>query len=898
MRVGFDRLVVAGGTPRLTLGIGTATRAAALTSSAPHSLDFRYTVVAGDRDADGISVAAHALDLAGDSVRGTDGVHAHLDLGSHAIAAAAHKVDGRLAGVSAGPAVSGISIDSSPRDGTAYRAGESIQVTVRFAADVSGGAPRLTIGIGAETRKATLFATTSRARYFRYRVVAGDKDTDGISIAADALERNGATLRGIGGGAVQLGLGRHAIGNAAGHLVDGGGNTVRSSFGGASAVALRYTAGTAVNQALPAATGSGTLTYSLGATLALPAGLTYYAPGATVRAGVTATRGGTVAGTPTAARPRATYTLIATDADGDEARLTFIIVVAGDVPTFGTATVADQVYVEDSPVDLALPAATGGNGTLGYRLGSSPALPAGPTYYAPGVTVRAGVTATRGGAIAGTPTAAKTRTTYTLTVRDADGDTADLSFAVTVAANTEPAFSASPAAYRYATGLAVSPVLALPAASGGNGTLGYRLGSSPALPAGLTYYAPGTTVRAGVSATGGGVIAGTPTGDHAATTYTLTAHDADGDPSAGDAGTYTSTVETSRAAKVRSVQISPTWADGDAAPFTTGERIAVLVTFTRAVDGPGSSIALQLDGKTVTAAEDTPFEGDREILQFLYTVQASDFDGDGISISETPFSGSITSLVGTYPHAALVAADLNVGRHAFTDDRRYTVNDAKPGFGAASVEAQRYRKNVAVTSTGTGGTVRQYVALPAATGGDRFTGTGTSRARVTTGGRLTYTLTPTLPSGLTYFAPGETIATGVTAPGGGAIAGTPVTVSPTATYTLTATDYDGDATTLRFPVTVSTGSAPTFGRARVAASSYRTHAPIAAPTLPAGLSYTAPAAGAGNGGAIAGTPTAAAAATTYTLTATDADGDAATLPFVLTVLGRPWFTGASVAAQR
>lgn len=137
---------------------------------------------------------------------------------------------------------------------------------------------------------------------------------------------------------------------------------------------------------------------------------------------------------------------------------------------------------------------------------------------------------------------------------------------------------------------------------------------------------------------------------------------------------------------------------------------------------------------------------------------------------------------------------------------------------------------------------------------------------MTTGGRLTYTLTPTLPSGLTYFAPGETIATGVTAPGGGAIAGTPVTVSPTAIYTLTATDYDGDATTLRFPVTVSTGSAPTFGRARAPASSYRTHAPIAAPTLPAGLSYTAPAAGAGNGGAIAGTPTAA--ATTYTLTAT------------------------------
>ena len=380
VRVGFDRLVVAGGTPRLTLGIGTATRAAALTSSAPHSLDFRYTVVAGDRDADGISVAAHALDLAGDSVRGTDGVHAHLDLGSHAIAAA-HKVDGRLAGVSAGPAVSGVSIDSSPRDGTAYRAGESIQVTVRFAADVSGGAPRLTIGIGAETRKATLFATTSRARYFRYRVVAGDKDTDGISIAADALERNGATLRGTGGGAVRLGLGRHAISNAAGHLVDGGGNTVRPSFGGTSAVALRYTAGTAVNQALPAATGSGTLTYSLDATPALPAGLTYYAPGAAVRAGVTATRGGAIAGTPSAVAPAATYTLTATDADGDADTRSFTLAVADDTaPAFAAPTGSPHRHRAGVAVDARLPRATGGNGRLRYTL----SLPDGLAFDAAG----------------------------------------------------------------------------------------------------------------------------------------------------------------------------------------------------------------------------------------------------------------------------------------------------------------------------------------------------------------------------------------------------------------------------------------------------------------------------------------------------------------------------------
>lgn len=94
-----------------------------------------------------------------------------------------------------------------------------------------------------------------------------------------------------------------------------------------------------------------------------------------------------------------------------------------------------------------------------------------------------------------------------------------------------------------------------------------------------------------------------------------------------------------------------------------------------------------------------------------------------------------------------MAADLNIAGQAFANKLPYTVNDAKPGFGDASVAAQRYRKNVAVTSAGSGGTTRDYVALPAASGGDRFTGTDADRVRVTTGGRLTYALTPTLPPG-------------------------------------------------------------------------------------------------------------------------------------------------------
>ena len=836
VRIGFDRLVVAGGTPRLVLGIGTATRAAALTSSAPRSLDFRYTVVAADRDADGICVAAHALELAGGSVRGTDGVHAHLDLGSHAFAnAAAHKVDGSLGAVPAGPAVSGVRIDSSPRDGNAYRAGESIQVTVTFAADVTGSAPGLALGIGAETRKATPFASTARARYFKYQVAAGDKDTDGISVGADALRMYGATLRGTGGGAAQLGLGSHAIADAAGHRVDGRGTTTRPSFSGASAVALRYTAGTAVDQALPSSAGSGTLTYRLGATPALPAGLSYVAPGATVRAGatatgggaiagtpttalarttytltatdadgftarfdftitgtdaaptfgsasvavqrytkdvaiatvnlpaatggngtlgyalgaipalpdglrysapgeevgsgVTATGGGAIAGTPTAARPRATYTLIATDADGDEGRLAFTIVVAGDVPAFGTATVADQVYVADSPVDLALPAATGGNGTLGYALGATPALSAGLRYYAPGATIGPGKVATGGGSIAGTPTAAKAKATYTLTAADGDGDTADLSFAVTVVANTAPSFSASPAAHRYATGSAVSPVLTLPAASGGNGTLSYRLGAPPALPAGLTYHAPGATVRAGVTATGGGAIAGTPTGEQAATLpFVLTVL---GRPRF-------------------------TGASVAAQRYATGTRVNVSLP---AAD-PG-------DGATD------------------YDVQPTLPDGLGFDRTTRRIAGTPTTVTAVTTYT-LIAHDADADRSAAdAGTRAFTVEvaDGVPTFGAASVAAQHYTAGTAVAAW----------TLPAAAGGDA---------------PLSYSLgaTPALPRGLTYTAPSARDAHG------GTLAGTPSAAKAAATYTLTATDADGAAAALDFTMAVAAAAAPTVSR--------------------------------------------------------------------------------------
>ena len=158
---------------------------------------------------------------------------------------------------------------------------------------------------------------------------------------------------------------------------------------------------------LPAASGGNSpLTYSI--TPALPTGLTF----------TESTR--QITGTPTVTLAQTEYTYTVADADGDTATITFNITVAADLmPSFGASTVSDQAYSQNEAITaLTLPAATGGNGSLAYAL--SPALPAGLTF----------TQSTR--QIAGTPTAGAAPTQYTYTVADYDGDTAAITFNITV----------------------------------------------------------------------------------------------------------------------------------------------------------------------------------------------------------------------------------------------------------------------------------------------------------------------------------------------------------------------------------------------------------------------------------------------------------------------------------
>ena len=157
------------------------------------------------------------------------------------------------------------------------------------------------------------------------------------------------------------------------------------------------------------------------------------------------------------------------------------------------------------------------------------------------------------------------------------------------------------------------------------------------------------------------------------------------------------------------------------------------------------------------------------------------------------------------------------------------------------------------------------ITLPQVTGGD---------------GMLTYSLTPDLPSGLTFDATTRVIA------------GTPREVMDETEYTLAT---DGDGATLTFTISVVADRLPAFGTSTgVAAQRYiigdsiRVTLPeatggdgtlvyILLPFLPSGLRFDSATR------TISGMPSRVLTETEYTLSALDADGDSASLTFTLEV---------------
>ena len=94
------------------------------------------------------------------------------------------------------PTVSRVEITSRPERDETYAAGKEIAVTVTFSETVVvTGTPRLRLNVGGVNRTAAYRSGPGAAAVFVYMVADGESDTDGVSIEADRLSRNGGRIR-------------------------------------------------------------------------------------------------------------------------------------------------------------------------------------------------------------------------------------------------------------------------------------------------------------------------------------------------------------------------------------------------------------------------------------------------------------------------------------------------------------------------------------------------------------------------------------------------------------------------------------------------------------------------------------------------------------------------------
>ena len=119
------------------------------------------------------------------------------------------------------PEVSSLAITSNPGGDQIYAPEDEIEVTVTFSETVEvEGAPQLRLRVGSRTRMAGyLRGMDTAALVFGYEVADGDEDTDGVSIEAGRIDRNGGTITDDADNPAELA--HEALAAQAGHQVDG-----------------------------------------------------------------------------------------------------------------------------------------------------------------------------------------------------------------------------------------------------------------------------------------------------------------------------------------------------------------------------------------------------------------------------------------------------------------------------------------------------------------------------------------------------------------------------------------------------------------------------------------------------------------------------------------------------
>ena len=532
------------------------------------------------------------------------------------------------------PSITAIALTSNAGDGV-YAIGDAIEATVTFSQPVTvTNLPQLALTVGTQTRQAVYASdsSTATALAFRYTVAAADEDDDGVSIDADALTHttgtNASTIRAVADTTTDALITHSAVAADTQHRVDGVAPTIINN-GDVAISTGPYIEGEAIeltatfSEAVTVDTTVGTPQIEL--TVDATPRQAVYASGSTTTALVfsyTVVAGENDAdGVEVAQNALEPNNGTIRDAAGNNAVLDHNRIAATPAnrvdtaaPTISTATIDGRTLTltYDEELDaISVPAPS--DYTLALGSGTAPTVNTG------GVTISGTrVTLALSAAVVSTDDVTLTYTADANPLLDLAGNrAADLS-AQTVDNTTDalPSFgTAAVAAQIYTVGVAVDPVLQLPAASGGNEPLSYTL--TPALPNGLTFNAENRQ------------ISGTPTASAPPTTYTLTATDADAsDPDSATlefmltvidavvSATLTATAPLTEAALFASTSPTVTVtlvnteyeATLTPASFTVSDTVAggdiTLDDVNRGADGTTATLTLGFDGADLTGDGD------------------------------------------------------------------------------------------------------------------------------------------------------------------------------------------------------------------------------------------------------------------------------------------------------
>ena len=573
--------------------------------------------------------------------------------------------------------VTSITISSTP--GTTvtntYTRGETISVQAQFSevvnVDTTGGTPRVGLTIGTTTRYANYASGTgTNTLTFSYVVQSGDADTDGVSIAVDALELNGGTIEDASELAADLD--HSAVAASASHLVDGSiaTGTPTANAGGDQVVGGGDTATLRGSGSDP---NGDTLTYAWSQTA-----------GSTVALSSTS-----------AAQP--TFTAPGRNAGDPDLTLTFSLTVTDDSAANLSATdtvdvtVTRQATVSSVSISSTAGTTRANNYVRGedieVEVGFSESVTVDTTDGTPRVALTIGSTTRYAGYTSGTGT---TTLTFSYTVQAGDEDTDGVSIAADaldldggtiedaseLAADLDHSAEAASDSHKVNGNIATGTPTAN---AGGDQVVG---GGDTATLRGSGSDPNGDTLTYAWSQTAGSTVAlsstsaaqptftapGRNAGDPDLTlTFSLTVTDA---PSNGNSATDTVDVTVTRQATVSDVSIGGDVGDTVADTYVQGETIEVEVEFSESVTVTGTPQLTIAGGGSNTYTANYESGSGTDTLTFEYTVQSADADSDGISIA----ANALSLNGGTIADASGLAAALGLGSHAVANDDDYKVD--------------------------------------------------------------------------------------------------------------------------------------------------------------------------------------------------------------------------------